>query len=225
MLLLLIRHALPLRTEAGEGSDPALTEQGWEQARRLPGALARFPVRRLVSSPQRRAYQTAEPVAAARGLPVDVDERLAEYDRGLSHYVPIEQIRAERPQDWQRMVDGDLPGSVDKAAFLARVRDGLSDIVAAGDHDDTVAVFSHGGVINAVLHDILQTTRLLSFPIDYASVTQLRYSRQGRPTVAGVNGVEHVWDLLPRNSTRANASAPPRGSSSPPGATGTSAPH
>ena len=55
MLLLLIRHALPLRTEAGEGSDPELTEDGWEQARRLPGALARFPIRRLVSSPPRRA--------------------------------------------------------------------------------------------------------------------------------------------------------------------------
>ncbi len=59
MLLLLIRHALPLRTEAGEGSDPELTEEGWEQARRLPDALARFPIRRLVSSPQRRAVQTA----------------------------------------------------------------------------------------------------------------------------------------------------------------------
>ncbi len=55
MLLLLIRHALPLRTEAGQGSDPDLTPEGVEQARRLPRALARFPVSRLVSSPQRRA--------------------------------------------------------------------------------------------------------------------------------------------------------------------------
>ena len=77
MLLLLIRHALPLRTEAGQGSDPDLTPEGVEQAGRLPRALARFPVSRLVSSPQRRAYQTAEPVAAARNLTIDIDERLA----------------------------------------------------------------------------------------------------------------------------------------------------
>lgn len=197
MLLLLIRHALPSRTEAGRGSDPDLTADGVEQARRLPQALARFPVSRLVSSPQRRALQTAEPVAAARNLSIDVDERLAEYDRGMSHYIPLEQVRAERPVEWQRMVNGKLPASVDVDAFRRRVLAGLADIVTAAEHEDTVAVFSHGGVINMVLHDILETPNPLSFPIDYASVTQLRYSRAGRFSVAGVNGVEHVWDLLP----------------------------
>ena len=197
MLLLLIRHALPLRTEAGEGSDPELTEDGWEQARRLPGALARFPIRRLVSSPQRRAVQTAQPVAGVLGMTVDIDDRLAEYDRGLSHYIPLEQVRTERPEDWDKMAAGELPGAVDTDAFRRRIRAALADIVAGGEHDDTVAVFSHGGVINVVLHEILGTAKLLSFSIDYASVTALRYSRTGRASVAGVNGVEHVWDLLP----------------------------
>ena len=199
MQILLIRHALPLRTQAGEGSDPELAAAGWEQARRLPEALARFPISRLVSSPQRRAVQTAEPVAAARQLTVSTDERLAEYDRGHSHYVPLEQVRAERPDDWDRMASGKLPASVDVGAFADRVSAGLSDIVAAANHRDTVAVFSHGGVINVILHGILGTAQELSFPIDYASVTQLRCSRSGAITVAGVNGVEHVWDLLPRN--------------------------
>ena len=197
MLLLLIRHALPLRTEAGQGSDPDLTPEGVEQARRLPQALARFPISRLVSSPQRRAFQTAEPVAAARNLTIDIDERLAEYDRGMSHYIPLEQVRAERAEDWDRMAQGMLPAAVDADAFRSRVRAGLADIVAAAGHDDTVAVFSHGGVINVVLHEILKTPQPLSFPIDYASVTQLRHSRKGVFTVAGVNGIEHVWDLLP----------------------------
>jgi broad specificity phosphatase PhoE len=62
-----------------------------------------------------------------------------------------------------------------------------------------VAVFSHGGVINVLLHQILGTARLLSFPIDYASITRLLYARTGQATVAAVNGTEHVWDLLPRN--------------------------
>ena len=198
MQLLLIRHALPLRTEVGEGSDPELTEAGWDQARRLPDALGRFPITRLVSSPQRRAFQTAEPVAASRQLSIDVDERLAEYDRGMSHDMPIEQVRAERPDDWKRMASGKLPAAVDVDAFLGRIKAALTDILTAANHDDTVAVFSHGGVINVILHEILGTARELSFPIDYTSITQLRYSRNGNPTVAGVNGVEHVWDLLPR---------------------------
>lgn len=199
MQLLFIRHALPLRTEVGEGSDPELASTGWEQARRLPAALSRYPLTRLVSSPQRRALQTAEPVAAGVGLAVDIDERLAEYDRGMSHYLPLEQVRAEQPQQWARMAAGELPASVDAAEFRGRIRAALADIVAAAAHTDTVAVFSHGGVINAVLHDVLGTQKLLSFPIDYASLTLLRHSRAGTITVGGVNSIEHVWDLLPRN--------------------------
>lgn len=197
--VLLIRHALPLRTLLGEGSDPELAEEGREQARRLPAALRRFPLTRLISSPQLRAVQTAEPVAAATGLPVDIDDRLAEYDRGLSHYIPLEHVRTERPAEWERMAAGRLPASIDADAFSGRVWAAMRDIVEAADHEDTVAVFSHGGVINVVLHEVLATAKPLSFPIDYASVTLLRRSRAAVFTVGGVNAIEHVWDLLPRN--------------------------
>jgi len=200
MQLVLVRHALPLRTQAGEGADPELAPVGWEQSRRLVDALARFPISRVVSSPQRRAVQTAEPLAARLGLLIEREDRLAEYDRGSSHYVPIEQVRTERPEDWARMAAGELPGSVDVEAFRTRVNAAVADVVAAAGHRDTVAVFSHGGVINAILHEVLQTARLLSFPIDYASLTLLRVSRGGATSVAAVNGVEHVWDLLPRNN-------------------------
>jgi broad specificity phosphatase PhoE len=197
MQLLLIRHALPLRTEAGQGSDPDLSEDGIEQAKRLPDALARFPITRLVSSPQRRALQTAQPVADALGLTVDVDERLAEYDYGLSHYTPIEEASQE---DLQRLIDGHLPGDVDEDAFQARVKAGIDDLVATAAHEDTVAVFCHGGVINALVHQIMRTERLLCVQVDYAGVTRLLSSRDGKLGVASVNGTEHVWDLLPRNA-------------------------
>jgi broad specificity phosphatase PhoE len=199
MQVLLVRHALPLRSEPGQGSDPDLSDEWVAQIARLPEALARFPVSRVVSSPQRRAIQTAEPVAAARGLAVEVDGRFAEYDRDLPAYIPVEQIRAENPQEWERLIQGRLPSAVDEGAFRARVLAAVNDLVATGDPEDTVAVFSHGGVINLLLHEILGTARLLSFLVDYASVTRLLYSRSGQATVAGVNGVEHVWDLLPRN--------------------------
>ncbi|WP_124713285.1 histidine phosphatase family protein [Mycolicibacterium nivoides] len=199
MQLLLVRHALPLRSEPGQGSDPDLSEEGIAQAERLPAALSRFPVSRLVSSPQRRAIQTAGPLAAELGLQVEVDERLAEYDRDMSHYVPIEEIAKENPEELARLVSGHLPSSVDENAFMTRINAAVEDLVAVGDHDGTVAVFSHGGVINVLLHQILGTERLLSFHVDYASVTRLLSSRSGKLAVASVNGTEHVWDLLPRN--------------------------
>lgn len=200
MQLLLVRHALPLRSDHGEGSDPDLSEAGLQQVARLPEALARFPISRVVSSPQRRAIQTAEPVAAARELTIDIDDRLAEYDRNLPSYIPVEQIRSEFPEEWARMAQGHLPSVVDEDAFRARVRAAIDDLVASAGADETVAAFSHGGVINVLLHEILGTARLLSFPIDYASVTRLLFSRTGQATVATVNSTEHVWDLLPRRS-------------------------
>jgi probable phosphoglycerate mutase len=197
--VLLIRHALPLRSEPGEGSDPDLSADGIEQAKRLPDALARFPISRLVSSPQRRAVQTAQPVADALGLDIDIDDRLAEYDRDLAHYIPIEQIAAEYPEELARLASGHLPSTVDEDAFLARIDEGIRDIASTGDHEDTVAVFSHGGVINGLLHQILRTEKILCVNVDYAGVTRLLSSRKGELYVASVNGTEHVWDLLPRN--------------------------
>lgn len=199
MQLLLVRHALPQRSDHGQGSDPELSDAGLEQIARLPQALARFPISRVVSSPQRRAIQTAEPVAAARELTIDIDDRFAEYDRNLPSYIPVEQIRNEFPEEWARMAQGHLPSAVDEDAFRARVRAAIDDVVTTADPDDTVVAFSHGGVINVVLHEVLGTARLLSFPIDYASVTRLLFSRTGQATVATVNATEHVWDLLPRN--------------------------
>ena len=199
MQLLLIRHALPLRSEPGQGSDPELSEEGIEQAKRLPDALARFPVTRLVSSPQVRAVQTAQPVADALGLTIEIDGRLAEYDRDMAHYIPIEQIAAEFPEELTRLASGHLPSSVDEPAFLARINEAVRDLAAGGEHEDTVAVFSHGGVINGLLHSILRTEKVLCVNVDYAGVTRLLSSRDGSLYVASVNGTEHVWDLLPRN--------------------------
>lgn len=197
--LLLVRHALPLRSEPGQGSNPHLSEEGIEQAKRLPEALKRFPITRLVSSPQVRSVQTAQAVADSLGLTVEIDERLAEYDRDMEHYIPIEQIAAEFPEELERLASGHLPSSVDETAFLGRINAAVRDLVTSGDHEDTVAVFSHGGVINGLLHTILGTEKILCFNVDYAGVTRLLSSREGNLYVAAVNGTEHVWDLLPRN--------------------------
>ena len=109
-----------------------------------------------------RSVQTAQPVADALGLTVEIDERLAEYDRDLAHYIPIEQIAAEFPEELaaagraapaqQRRRDR-LPGADQRGDPRHRS--------AAGDHEDTVAVFSHGGVINGLLHTILGTEKIL----------------------------------------------------------------
>ncbi|MDV6260669.1 histidine phosphatase family protein [Rhodococcoides yunnanense] len=197
MQLVLVRHALPQRSETS--ADPALAELGVEQSRRVPDAVARFPISRVVASSQLRAVQTAQPLADRLGLTVEPDERLTEYDRDFGGYVPIEAAKTEFREAFDRIKAGHLPEQVDEHAFRQRVLAGVADIVSAGQHNDTVALFAHGGVINILLQDILQTPKVLGFPIDYCSVTRILFSRSGARSVSSVNETEHVWDLLPRN--------------------------
>ncbi|WP_328814008.1 histidine phosphatase family protein [Rhodococcus sp. NBC_00297] len=202
MQLLLIRHALPLRSDAD--ADPALAPLGLEQAARVPDGLRAHRLARIVSSPQLRARQTAEPLAADTGLPVDVLDGLAEYDRDFPGYLPIEEAREKFPAEFKRIKAGHLPSAVDADAFRRRVFDDIASVVRDAEPEDTVAVFAHGGVINVHLQDLLGTAMPLTFPIDYVSVTRILFSRSGRRTVASVNETQHVWDLLPRNRARSS---------------------
>ncbi|MBJ8346366.1 histidine phosphatase family protein [Antrihabitans sp. YC2-6] len=200
MQLLLIRHALPSRIEnAAEGADPGLAPTGVEQAARVPAAIDRHRIVRIVSSPQLRAQETAKPTAEKLGLDVGILDGLAEYDHGNSFYIPIEQAKHDFPEMYERIKNGHLPEVVDGQAFKQRVLDAVQSIVETTDHADTVAAFAHGGVINTYVGDILDIEKRLAFPIDYCSVTRILFSRNGKRTVASVNETSHVWDLLPRN--------------------------
>ncbi|AYJ47542.1 histidine phosphatase family protein [Rhodococcus sp. P1Y] len=197
MQLILVRHALPVRSE--DSADPPLAELGVDQAARLPGALARFAIARTVASSQLRALQTGTGVAAELGLTLESDERLTEYDRDFGGYIPIEDAREEFADAFARIKAGHLPEQVDEGAFRDRVLGGMAEAVSGVEHTDTVVVFAHGGVINILLQDVLGTPTVLGFPIDYCSITRILYSRNGSRSVASVNETQHVWDLLPRN--------------------------
>ena len=80
MTLVLIRHAEAGDREDWEGDDlrRPLDDRGRQQADRLLGLLASYPVGRVVSSPADRCVQTVEPLARARGLAIDVHDELGE---------------------------------------------------------------------------------------------------------------------------------------------------
>lgn len=79
-LVHLIRHAKAKNRL--KWSDPEhlrpLTKAGFEQAAALPALYEGQPFSRLFSSPYVRCVQTLEPLAEARGLPVETADELAE---------------------------------------------------------------------------------------------------------------------------------------------------
>jgi 2,3-bisphosphoglycerate-dependent phosphoglycerate mutase len=62
-----IRHAEKMQEPA---ADPPLTEQGQQRARMIAAMLKEQPVQAIYATPYQRTQQTAMPLAADKGLPV-----------------------------------------------------------------------------------------------------------------------------------------------------------
>ena len=101
MEIIWVRHAEPERIPPGTGipANPSLTASGRQQAERLGTWLARERVDAILSSPLRRAIETAEPIAKAHGLTIEIVEGLAEYDRAADHYIPMEELRVTKDEE------------------------------------------------------------------------------------------------------------------------------
>jgi 2,3-bisphosphoglycerate-dependent phosphoglycerate mutase len=195
MDLLLVRHGEPERIAPGTGvpADPALTERGREQAERLAAWLALEPIDVVLSSPQRRAVETAQPVARAHGLEVQVVEGLVEYDAQSDSYIPMEELRATNDPHLSAMYEGRWEefGAESTATFRARIATTLDDVVAAHPGRRVVAV-CHGGVINVALALVLGLDRHLWFEPHYTSLSRLVASRSGVRSLASLNERAHL---------------------------------
>jgi 2,3-bisphosphoglycerate-dependent phosphoglycerate mutase len=201
--LILARHGEPVAATAepgAEGADPELSARGRTQASALGWWAANAPdqdaVAEVVTSPMRRARETAAPAADALGLTPVVDDGLVEFDAGRAEYTPEHERIGSGDPEWQRLVDGHLPTWVDAAAFTARVRAAVDRIVARHPGRSSVLVVCHAGVINTVLAAELGTERALPFPLQHTGLSRILVSRDGRRRVRSVNETGHVADLL-----------------------------
>jgi broad specificity phosphatase PhoE len=76
----LVRHGSAGDRHAWHGPDELrpLDEEGRRQAKALVGLLADATIERMLSSPSLRCVQTLEPLAEARGMPIETTPVLAE---------------------------------------------------------------------------------------------------------------------------------------------------
>jgi len=152
MRLFLIRHGQTPANVLGEldtaHPGPGLTELGARQAAVIPDALRLQAIDAIFASTLLRTQLTAQPLAAARRLEVQVTGGLHEIEAGTlegrSDHASV-RTYMETVFAWgSGNLDVRMPGAMDGHAFFTRFD---ADIAAAASAAPTAAVFSHGAAI------------------------------------------------------------------------------
>ena len=148
--LLLIRHGETDWNQEGRWqgqADVPLNEAGRRQAERISELLEECPIEAVYSSDLQRACETARVLAAEKGLPLVVDERLREIHQGDWQGLKVSEIEAsygrlfkERNSDLLNVAP---PGGETATLVKQRMLAAICDILAQHT-GKTVAIFSHG---------------------------------------------------------------------------------
>lgn len=185
--LILVRHGEPDEGNPLDPGDPPLTGEGALQARRVAVLLAGDGIDRIVSSPQRRARLTAEPLAALIDLPVEIVEGLAEVDLHTDRYRSPETIKRQYPERWTEFVAS--PAAFfgkEEAEFNAGVLGACEDLLAS--RASAIAVFSHGTPIKLLVQHALGLENRSKLRIGHCSLTRISGTTLADLAVECING-------------------------------------
>lgn len=139
--------------------DPPLDAHGFEQAAALVPML-RDRASVVVSSPKRRALQTAEILASGLNLPLTVVQSFAERDVGVYEGLSKREARLNYPDLWERNItrqwDVGPPNGESIKTVFERVAQGL-EFLDENFRGHSVVLVAHGfvaKVIRALLTDL-----------------------------------------------------------------------
>jgi len=149
MTIILLRHGETALNAARvvQPADTPLSARGARQAQALARRLASLGIAGIVASDLPRAAMTAEPLAAATGLPVATSPLLHERNFGDLRGRAYDEIAFD-----PHATDFQPPGGEGWAEFLDRVARAFAHVVALrAGLPGSLAVVTHGLVIRAML--------------------------------------------------------------------------
>ena len=196
MRLILVRHGQPQVPDAGPRGNPPLSPRGHEQARHVGAKLQQERIDRILSSGMQRADATAQPLADALGLPVEIHADLGEVDRWGGDYHSIEMIRQKGRDEWQTFLENPLEYfGVDADRFRNETLAAFRAVVETAG-DDHIAIFTHGFPINIMLAHILGIDHDARFVPFYGSVSRIAGKSFDGLVVVSVNESGHIPEVL-----------------------------
>ena len=200
--VILIRHgetAWNRATRIQGHTDIPLSALGLAQAERLAQALADEPLAALYASDLSRARQTAEAIARAQKLAVQVDAGLRERAFGRFEGLSWEEIDQGYPEDaarWRRR-EPDFPvgGGESLNVFSARCL-AAARRAAAAHPGQSIALVAHGGVLDCLYRAATQVAldAPRSWQLGNATINRLLATPEGF-TLVGWNDDRHLAGL------------------------------
>jgi probable phosphoglycerate mutase len=193
------RHTVEKRF-SGLRFDPELSETGLQQADRVATYLARRGgVDAIVSSPLRRAHETAERVARDLGLPVEVADGFRECAFGEWDGLTFTEVRERWPDELAAWLASSLiapPGGESLDQVADRVETARRRVLAsyAGRN---VLVVTHVTPIKTLVRLVLDAPALSIYRLQLApgSLSTVRYYADGNCALHGFNDTGHLGEL------------------------------
>ena len=195
---LLLRHGETEHTvrklfSGSGGADPALTPRGREQAAAAASALAGRGSTAVVSSPMRRARETADVVASSLGLPVSEVDDLRECAFGEWEGLSFAEVHERWPDElgaWLASTSVAPPGGESFDAVERRVRLARDELLARHP-EGTVLAVSHVTPIKTLVRESLgaPATALYRMELSPASLTEIQWYSNGRASLRRFNEV------------------------------------
>lgn len=151
----LIRHGdhdLLNKKLAGRAPEVHLNDAGRKQAEELVERLKAIRFDAIYSSPLERTLEMATPLAEARGMTVELLPDIAEVDYGEWQGLALGQLSRKREWRVVRFAPSAMrfPGGESMREMQSRAA-AVVERVALAHPKGTVAIFSHGDVIKAVV--------------------------------------------------------------------------
>jgi alpha-ribazole phosphatase len=184
MKLTLVRHtSLDIAPNLCYGqSDVAVSNNFDIERQRLQFKLADYQFDSLYASPLQRCHQLAQALCADNRLNminrnIQLDERLMELHFGDWEMTAWDAIPREDFDVWANNYEALAPPNGETFGQLhLRSKQFVEELVAHA-HNQHILVVTHGGVIRAMIAEVLQMPlkRLFRMTIDHASVTQLEF--------------------------------------------------
>jgi probable phosphoglycerate mutase len=189
--LLLLRHALPVSGHA----NPGLSDEGRGQAERVAQWLALSRIDAVVTSPLRRARETADPIEASLGLTAAVIDDLREWELDDPNHIydAVEDMAPDDPR-LIAVAEGrydDFVPELDTVAFQRRAVAAIDEVFASHQHSERVLVSTHGGFISAYLAHVIGARQVMWFNPDYTGISRVLRLPSGRVVVRSVNETGH----------------------------------